>query len=136
MTDPRAWLAEVQERASKATAGPWTPMEFDDDPHDWGVAILGGGEMGTMDAHLTAYTMTMNDVEQTEADAEFIAHARTEHPAMAAALTAVLDLHKPTPGYWGEEICAECSDDDSRVEYSHPCPTVQAVADALGGDRG
>lgn len=81
-------LAEIRARVEAATPGPWTPMEYDHNPGDQGVPILGGGERGSMAAHLTAYTMTLSNVDQSEADAEFIAHARTDLPALLAAVEA------------------------------------------------
>lgn len=123
-SDPRAWLAEVQERASRATEGPWH-----EEPHS--VALIVADTEGySADGSARAIAETVYTAE----DRSFIAHARTEHPAMAAALKAVMDLHEPTPGYWGEEVCAECSDDDSRLEYSHPCPTVRAITEHLNGE--
>ncbi|MBX9150049.1 hypothetical protein [Rhodococcus qingshengii] len=49
-------------------------------------------------------------------DAMFIAHARTEVPALVAAVERVQALH--TPDGWG--YCVECHD-------QHPCPTRQAL---------
>lgn len=49
------------------------------------------------------------------------------------ALTAVLDMHAPF--LWGqrqEALCSACEDREFNVAY--PCPTVQAIATALGVD--
>lgn len=48
-----------------------------------------------------------------------------------AALRAVLDLHKPE-GPFVE--CATCRMDTGQPE-DWPCPTVQAITTALGGDQ-
>ena len=74
MTDslPKERLDELNVLAGKATPGPWSAQEFDTDPRDWGVPILGGGNSGTMGAHLMAYTVTLSDSAQCEADADFI----------------------------------------------------------------
>lgn len=76
-TDPRARLDEIKARADAATEGPWEAPE----------TILGlpaTTVFGPKRRHVLYHT-------GTHIDAEFVAHARTEHPAMAAALTDVLD---------------------------------------------
>jgi hypothetical protein len=73
---------------------------------------------------------TSKDVCRTfyDADADFIAHARTDVPALVAALRAVLALHeRPCPcggPCGGTARCQEC--DDFR-----PCATVRAITEAL-----
>jgi hypothetical protein len=62
---------------------------------------------------------------------------------MHAALTAVLALHRPgegsSSGYTGtwygpiEPYCAGCEASDEYA-VAHPCPTVRAINDALGGE--
>ena len=81
--------------------------------------------------------VVVNDTEEygymDDFDAEFIAHARTDLPAMAAALTAVLNVHAPTTadvigdpqGRTTLALCTECDIED------YPCPTVRAITDAL-----
>lgn len=93
-------------------------------------------------------------------DAEFIAHARQDVPALVAAVRAVLDLHwpvdwqranpetgeldEPSPENALNPFCRECTDDEyvSAVEYGdtidlgspvvyYPCPTVRAITTAL-----
>lgn len=50
-----------------------------------------------------------------------------------AALTAVLDLHKPGPATHGHEnLCGHCSNPASGHFVHDPCPTVHAIAKALG----
>ncbi|MBB0990067.1 hypothetical protein G6009_00995 [Dietzia sp. SLG510A3-30A2] len=98
-------LDEIQARADKATDGPWEV-----DPL-WCQAIErnGGSEV----------VVCFED-----ANTEFIAAARSDVPALVAALRAVLDLHRRND--FGE--CDECS-----VEPvdRYPCPTVKAVTAVL-----
>lgn len=89
---------------------------------------------------------------------------RADVPAMAAALTAVLNRHRRVPIYDDEcadmdctrehvetdpgefyhadsiemHACEECTDADGFMdEYrEYPCLTVRDITDALGGDRG
>ena len=62
-------------------------------------------------------------------DTEFIAHSRTDVPDMAAALRAVLKLHKHHAGRGGEH-CGRCFPD----EWGWPCATVAAIRQHLGED--
>ena len=71
---------------------------------------------------------------KSPADAEFIAHARTDVPALVAALRAVLNLHfkaQPIPAAFGTQeggdYCVTCAED-------WPCPTVAAIHQHLGDD--
>ena len=69
-----------------------------------------------------------------EEDADFIAHARTDVPALVAALRAVLNLHfkaQPIPAAFGTQeggdYCVTCAED-------WPCPTVETIRQHLGED--
>ncbi|WP_420100161.1 hypothetical protein [Corynebacterium sp.] len=66
---------QAQTLLDGVTPGPWTAEEYDDYPGDRGVPIIGGGEPGTMEAHLTAYALTLNDPDQCERDGALIAAA-------------------------------------------------------------
>ncbi len=69
-------------------------------------------------------------------DAEFIAHARTDVPALVAALRAVLDMHARRPWRLGDFLChgqTEFPDQCDACRTEWPCPTVLAVEAALGG---
>lgn len=98
---------------------------------------------------------------RAQADAEFIAAARTTVPALLDLADAVLKRHAPMPIYvlaedceapddhqhgstpdggddlcWdeptGEVLCCECRDEwGERVE--HPCPDYTAITTALEG---
>ena len=48
-----------------------------------------------------------------------------------AALQAVLDLHKSIQGH-GVTICEACSETEDALFMEYPCPTVRAIAGALG----
>jgi hypothetical protein len=119
-------LEELRRLEAGATSCPWTPQDYDHNPGDQGVPIIGGGELGSMAGHLTAYTMTLGNEPQSVADAEFIVAARNQVPGILAALDAVLALHHGNR--WG--FCEECSE---HIDVPMPCPTVRAVTEALEG---
>lgn len=85
-----------------------------------------------------------NEATYEGQDAEFIALARTALPQLAKALRAVLEIHKPFHadhyynGMDGETLhrfvprCDGCEESGGIEDY--PCPTVQAITDALGAD--
>jgi hypothetical protein len=91
-------LEELKALCEDATPGPWTAMDYDHSPGDQGVPIIGGGLAGSMEGHLTAYTMTLNNVSQSELDAQFIVAARTALPKLIAAVEAVLAIEDPVLG--------------------------------------
>ena len=110
-------LNEIEARANAATPGPW--------------------EAGCNDRHVL-YVTTENEEFCAECgpelydsqgffsddDTEFIAHARTDVPALAAALRAVLKLHKEDGHGWGpgESFCTECQQGYGLL-VPYPCPT-------------
>lgn len=121
MTDPRETLARIRAQADAATEGPWE--------------LLGDGEYVSGPGILVA----PDDGGVTSADAEFIAAARTDVPALLDALEKVLELHQPVTdgmgftedGYGGiSPACSSCGTSD---EYAvpYPCPTVTAITTAL-----
>ena len=128
MTDPMTpeRLAEIEARAEAATEGPWEAW-------DRGIGF---------EVHVDGEALN-SELRETfrQADAEFIAASRTDVPALVAALRAVLDLHRdaghsqgffPGDRDYGERdhCCGTCgTHGEYGVEW--PCPTVQAVADAL-----
>ncbi|WP_430754636.1 hypothetical protein [Micrococcus luteus] len=103
-------LNEIEARANAATEGPWE-------------ASMDRVEHAGDSEYAVAY-----DVAREE-DAEFIAHARTDVPALVAALRAVLELHKHHAGRGGEH-CGRCFPD----EWGWPCATVAAIRQHLGED--
>ena len=83
MTRPS--LAGIEQRASVATEGPWFAVG-PSNPGPWNdIAIVPLGEVGAV-----AYVQPDLD------DAAFIAHTRTDLPALTAAVRDVLALHEPT----------------------------------------
>ena len=122
-------LNEIEARANAATPGPW--------------------EAGCNDRHVL-YVTTENEEFCAEYgpelydsqgffsddDTEFIAHARTDVPDMAAALRAVLELHKEDGHGWGpgESFCTECQQGYGLL-VPYPCPTVTAIRQHLGDDQ-
>ena len=109
-------LNEIEARANAATEGPWE-------------ASMDRVEHTGASAYAVAY-----DVAR-EQDAEFISHARADVPDMAAALRAVLKLHKEDGHGWGpgESFCTECQQGYGLL-VPYPCPTVAAIRRHLGDD--
>lgn len=116
MTD---YLDEIQARADAATDGPWAAIE----------RALGDvyiAELGMYGVAWDEPAEWHDSDEASLADAEFIAHARTDVPRLVAALRAVEALHTTDPDDPGfASTCLECCED-------YPCPTVTAIRDALG----
>lgn len=74
------YLDAIEARATAATAGPW----------HWGdgdMCHMAGNTIGPEINHVAAYA-------ESPGDAEFIAHARTDVPALVAALRAVLGVEQ------------------------------------------
>ena len=119
-------LNEIEARTNAATEGPWrasvvaTYVDADGRRRGKG-GIYPGGEPGPPPLFLT--------MDWLATDAEFIAHARTDVPDMAAALRAVLKLHKHHAGRGGEH-CGRCFPD----EWGWPCATVAAIHQHIGDD--
>ena len=132
-------LNEIEARANAATEGPWAPDEYtevdpdgfyelarviapDPDGDDW--CAIGVVHTGIL-----------------RPDAEFIAHARADVPALVAALRAVLDLHR------AHECTSSFADDDPcfimhggscalsgtcrECHNNHPCLTARAIEESL-----
>lgn len=109
-------LNEIEARANAATEGPWEA--------DW--RFTGWDISGNEDDGLPALIAS----DAYGEDAEFIAHARADVPDMAAALRAVLALHKcrtyPDDGIGEPTACTHCDNEP------WPCPTVRAIRQHLG----
>ena len=127
-------LNEIEARANAATEGPW----------EWEGEAKGEWEIGANslvpsrrpdDPVLYGYGYDASGIEvKNPADAEFIAHAREDVPALVAALRAVLELHvkaRPiTVAYDTQErrgYCYVCAE-------NWPCRTVTAIHQHLGED--
>ena len=116
----RQLLAEISERANTAIDGPWEALPRYDD-----YELVGSDRT------------TISRLDSTTETVEFIAAARSDVPRLVAALTAVLDRHRPVifTGWrkWlriaaqvptAGPICATC-------DVYYPCGDVKAVAAAL-----
>ena len=135
-------LDKIEARANAATEGPW----------EWEGEAKAEWELGANslvpsrrpdDPVLYGYGYDASGIEvKTPADAEFIAHARTDVPWLLEqverrdkALEAVLDLHKEDGHGWGpgESFCTECQQGYGLL-VPYPCPTVAAIRQHLGDD--
>lgn len=134
MPDPTEILTDWKAKTDAATEGPWTwdGDSFDDAdqescPHgtewtDHGPDLRAAGE-----GVITSWGYDASGLHIETADAEFIAMSRSAFPRLLAAVESVLGLHTP---FEAEGVrppaCKACI-------YPHPCPTVRAITDALGG---
>ena len=113
MTRPS--LAGIEQRTAAATAGPWN-VAGPSNPGPWDdLTIIPLGEVGAV-----AYVQPQWD------DAAFIADARTDLPALTAAVRDVLALHAEATCSRGypQAYCIEC-------DQVWPCATVRALAARL-----
>ena len=119
-------LDKIEARANAVIKGPW-------------VCVLNGDESEVTYANAPITWDDHGGEVFTEGDAEFIAAARTDVPALLDALEKVLELHQPVTdgmgftedGYGGiSPACSSCGTSD---EYAvpYPCPTVTAITTAL-----
>ena len=119
MTDPIIdRLDQIKGRADMATDGPWV-AEYS---KEQGNCVI------PHDAHSTREAVAVTRLFHQQADAEFIAAARTDVPRMEAALRAVLDhlsqwqVPDPCEGP-RDQWCPDCLRNDE---------IRQAIAGALG----
>ena len=123
-------LNEIEARANAATEGPW----------EWEGEAKAEWEIGANslvpsrrpdDPVLYGYGYDASGIEvKTPADAEFIAHARTDVPALVAALKKVLELHQETTISLGHGLLQrQCV-----CGSAWPCLTVAAIRRHLGDD--
>ncbi|GEM_PF-3758511 len=145
MTTLTDWLTDAKARADAATDGPWSLYRHESIKYPQ-VHCTQGRLLSVVDGY------------QVEPDAAFIAAARTEHPAMVDALTAVRAMHHPvdraavacdddecqhaTCTRITVTICSACDEmcatayfyyaESSLEVVEWPCPTVRAVTTALG----
>ena len=132
-------LDAIKARAEAATDGPWLVDPHADSENGAGIcnesdAVIGGGMEGN-------YPCSPVGVYE-EADAQFIAHARSDVPALVAAVQAVLAQHKCVESWRsGVYQCGHCAElchstsglgCDDPIDAVWPCPTVAAIHQALG----
>jgi hypothetical protein len=90
-------LDEIEARANAATDGPWAARHragldwLSQSPHVDNDGHEPGSSVGLADA-VDPLWGSLWPSRNATADAEFIAHARTDVPALVAALRAVLDV--------------------------------------------
>lgn len=146
-------LDEIEARADAATKGPWRADGYE-------VETVTPADVDRFD-HMEEM---VTSCDLRKADAEFIAHARTDVPKLIAALRAVEAVHTRVGLYEMEDscpntdeehreehhrectndvgeyycdqspvgaMCETCSDDDGNL-VDWPCPTIQAILEALG----
>ena len=108
-------LNEIEARANAATEGPWMGVC---DSDGYLGRVIGPDGFGIAEDF------------RDDADAEFIAAARTNVPRLVDALQAVLELHKPGRTFHGhgfsQPLCT-CG-------AAMPCATVTAIRQHLGDD--
>ena len=140
-------LDQIEARANAATEGPWAPWRDQDGaPHMNGLLMVGNADAVIPEGEFWVEDVDINPVAHTylPEDREFIAHASTDVPDMAAALRAVLEVHQDggesqgylDDGHYGDipHCCTECG---SLGEYGvpWPCATVTAIRQHLGDDQ-
>ncbi len=137
-------LAEIQARTDKATPGPWlcgggdtiglgienhSPGSFSYDIELATVSFQRDREHDAQRSRKRGVEVTLGT---TEADAQFIAHARQDVPwllAQVARLQAALKqakaLHQPRDG---EQECPRClASGHYRINETAPCETYRAL---------
>ena len=130
----REWIAARRELLDAATEGPWK-AEFGEGQH---VVI-------PHDAQSTREAVCVTRLFDPAADAVAIADAHTALPAALTALEQVLALHPagecPTSSHYYCEPyeCDQAGDGELRAHCDEcrewwPCPTVKAIAEALGAE--
>lgn len=119
-------LDKIEARTNAATEGPW--VTYTVTPHMGSEVLTAPREGEDYGDYVVPEYIDMDN-------AEFIAHARTDVPALVAALRAVLKLHKEDGHGWGpgESFCTECQQGYGLL-VPYPCPTVTAIRQHLGDD--
>lgn len=77
--DMKTELEEIRAREAKATQGPWMTADTE---------IVGGPEEGPFEL-VASCRQTQKSFEQEEADADFIAHARTDIPTLLSHISTL-----------------------------------------------
>ena len=114
-------LDEIEARTTAATEGPWGHGQ-----------CVPCGERGRLDVAIwgrngnALITSWRDQDEYDPEDAEFIAHARADVPALVAVARYALSQHAPD----GRGNCGPC--DDATGEDGWPCSTVREIHRLLG----
>ena len=115
-------LDEIEARTRAASEGPWFDEERNlDAPWDLTTVYYGFHNGETPDRDLVA--------EAAYDNAEFIAHARTDVPALVAVARYALSQHSKDEAH---NECGHCA--DSYGEDGWPCSTVREIHRLLGED--
>ena len=135
-------LDKIEARTNAATEGPWEWDGESNEPWPAGDNSLRSVSGAKDDLVLYAWGYDAYGIEAArDADAEFIAHARTDVPWLLEqvklrdkALEAVLEMHElaqPITAAFGTQeggdYCRTCVED-------WPCPTVETIRRHLGDD--
>lgn len=113
-------LDEIEARANAATDGPWEA----DGLEGTITSKTDGQAINRQGLYLVVDGITM----WAESDAEFIAAARTDVPALVAVARFALSQHAQD----GHGNCGPC--DDATGEDGWPCSTVREIHRLLGED--
>lgn len=93
MSDLTDRLDQIKARAGAATKGPWEVCAFDSGHSEFEMSVsVITASAGDRICDMDGLGRTLNEIDARDdgvADAEFIAHARTDVPALEAALRAV-----------------------------------------------
>ena len=109
-------LNEIEARANAATEGPWEGIRYP----DWFLGrVIVSGEL----------SVCVAEDFPDDADAEFIAHARTDVPALVSVARYALSQHSKDEAH---NECGHCA--DSYGEDGWPCSTVREIHRLLGED--
>lgn len=129
----RERIEAIRARAEKATKGPWGENKYGGigaGQHALMPSII---EAGAFNAFYAFDNRADPPRSEDSANFDFVLHARTDVPALCAALLDVLELHYHAKGAF-REWCGHCTDEGGAgIEW--PCPTVQAIERHMGGDR-
>ena len=117
-------LDAIKARAAAATEGPWETVRVYDNVYE---VQLPDAPKPT-ESHFATSDLQNRFLHN---DAEFVAHARSDVPALVAAVEVVLAMHKEVQ--WAESwpTCLHCNDGEGSP-LAYPCPTVAAIRTALG----
>ena len=126
-------LNEIEARANAATPGPWASVINDRRMYH---VVTDNEEF------CQTYGPELYDSQGffSDDDTEFIAHARTDVPALVAALYEVLDQHQrvvlptylPIGRMEDVSICGVCTVEGEPADW--PCPTVETIRQHIGDD--
>ncbi len=110
MTDDE--LEAIDARARAASNAPWKVVKGEYDGADWLVATLGSDGLDGLDRTVTTDHVHASDLRGGAAeDAEFIAHARHDVPALIAEVKRLWGkVSRPTcpacyPGFGQSQLC-------------------------------